>query len=68
MLLTDILTVAQVAVISFNTNYMQNKQVAKVVIASVLVCTAYAEEVPEGKGCVLKCSPVVTFPQTCLLY
>ena len=37
-------------------------QVAKVVIASVLILTACAR-VPEGKDCVLKCVSDVKFPQ-----
>ena len=35
-------------------------QQVKVVIASVLVLAACAEELPEGKGCVLKCTADVT--------
>ena len=37
-------------------------QVAKVVIASVLILKACAE-VPEGKECLLKCVSDVKFPQ-----
>ena len=37
-------------------------QVAKVVIASVLILTACAR-LPEGKDCVLKCVSDVKFPQ-----
>ena len=37
-------------------------QVAKVVIASVLILTACAG-VPEGKECVLKCVSDVKFPE-----
>ena len=35
-------------------------QLAKVVIASVLVLAACAEELPEGKGCVFEYTPDMT--------
>ena len=35
-------------------------QLAKVVISSILVLAVCAEGLPEGKGCVLKCTPDVT--------
>ena len=38
-------------------------QLAKVMIASVLVFAACAEGHPEGKGCVLKCTPDVKLVQ-----
>ena len=38
-------------------------QVEKVVIASVLILTACAKVLPEGKDCVLKCVSAVKFLQ-----
>ena len=55
-LLTDILTVAQVAVISYHSTGAgrTRMQLAKVVITSILILVASAEGWPEGKDCVLK--------------
>ena len=59
MLLTDILTVAQIAVshikLFHSTGAGRTRmQLAKVVITSALVLAACAEGLPEGKRCVLK--------------
>ena len=43
-------------------------QLAKVVITSVLVLSACAEGLPEGKSCVLKCIQNVTISQIGYLY
>ena len=43
-------------------------QLAKVVIASVLVYAVCAEGLPEGKGCVFKCVSAFEFPQTAVCY
>ena len=43
-------------------------QEAKVVIASVLILTACAEGLLQGKGCVLKSISVMKFLKCCLLY
>ena len=42
-------------------------QLAKVVITSVLVLAAYAEGLPEGTDCVLKCTPDKNKSQTAYL-
>ena len=42
-------------------------QLAKVVITSVLVLAAYAEGLPEGKGCMLKSTPDEKIFQTAYL-
>ena len=63
LLLTDILTVAQVAVVSYQTipQYWCRMQLAKVMITSVLVLAACAEGLPEGRDCVLKCISDLNF-------
>ena len=65
LLLTDILTVAQVAVVSYQTipQYWCRMQLAKVVITSALVLAACAEGPPEGRDCVLKCISDVALVQ-----
>ena len=56
LLLTDILTVAQVAVSRIKLFHstgagVTRMQLAKVVIASVLILAVHAERLPEGKKC-----------------
>ena len=43
-------------------------QLAKVVIASILILAACAEGLPESKGCVLKYISDVKFPQVVVCY
>ena len=72
-MLTDILTVAQVAQVAVShINIKQfhstgagltRMQLAKVVITSTLIIAACVDRLPEGKGCVLKCIQNVTISQ-----
>ena len=60
MLLTDILTVAQIAVVSYQTIFHSTgagktrMQQAMVLITFALVFAVCAKGLPEGKDCVLK--------------
>ena len=60
-MLTDILTVAQVAVVSCQAIFhstgvgITRMQQAMVLITTALVLAVCANELPEGKDCVLKC-------------
>ena len=59
-MLTDILTVAQVAVISYQTIFhstgvgITRMQQAMVLVTIALVLAVCTKELPEGKDCVLK--------------
>ena len=71
MLLTDVLTVTQVVITSYQTTPqtgagITRMRLTKVVITSALVIAVCAEGLPDSKGCVMKL-PVLFVPNRATL-